>query len=188
MRGRLLPVREGVEQGAAPATLRVLRQAGLGYRHGEEPPAFLGAECGPFAANHGNLLVIGRLGGPGEDAEFLAEETLHEIGAGMPATDRDPGGLEPIVELAAGDLGNAGPDGAGQDDALLVTRDAALKAAIPVILDEANRFGAGSGNLDAEDVRTEAAPARRNPRTGASRSLLYVSCLKFDAEFFREMP
>src|SRR2546423_1504990 len=98
MCGRLLPIREGVEQGAAPATLCVLRQAGLSYRHGEEPPAFLRAKRGPLATNHGNLLVIGRFGGPGEDAEFLAEETLHEIGAGMPATNRDPGGFEPSVE------------------------------------------------------------------------------------------
>src|SRR5712692_8565540 len=141
MCGRLLPIREGVEQGAAPATLCVLRQAGLGYRHGKEPPAFIRAERGPLAANHGNLLVISRLSCPGEDAEFLAEETLNEIGAGMPATDRDPGGLEPIVERAPGDLGNAGPDGAGQDDALLVTRDAVLKATISVILDDTDRFG-----------------------------------------------
>src|SRR6266571_4240245 len=103
---RLLTIRKGVEQSTAPATLCVLWQAGLGYRHGEEPPAFFRAERGPLAANHGNLLVIGRLSGPGEDTEFLAEETLHEIGAGMPATDRDPGGLEPIVERAPGALGN----------------------------------------------------------------------------------
>src|SRR5438128_3983762 len=108
MGGRLFTIREGVEQGAAPATLGVFGQAGLGYRHGEEPPAFLGAERGPLAANHGNLLVIGRLGGPGEDAEFLAEETLHEIGANMPATNGNPGGLEPIVESASSNLGNAG--------------------------------------------------------------------------------
>src|SRR5215813_5273635 len=155
MCGRLLPVRKGVEQGAAPAARRVLRQAGLGYRHGEEPPAFLRAERGPLAANHENLFVIGRLGGPGEDAEFLAEETLHEIGAGMPPTDRDPGGLESIVERVSGALGNAGPDGARQNDALLVTRDTVLKAMIPVILNDANRFSAGRGDLDTEDVRTE---------------------------------
>ena len=83
-----------------------------------------------------------------------AEKTLHEIGAGMPPTDRDLGGLEPIVERAPGALGNAGPDGAGQNDALLVTRDAVLKATIPVILDDADRFGAGGGDLDTENVRT----------------------------------
>src|SRR4030095_8722998 len=107
MCGRLLAVRKGVEQGAAPATLCVLWQAGLGYRHGEEPPAFFGAERGPLAANHGNLLVIGRLRRPGEDAEFFAEETLHEIDTGMPATKRDLGGFESIVERASGTLGNA---------------------------------------------------------------------------------
>src|SRR5262245_40732090 len=155
MCGRLLAVRKGMEQGAAPATLCVLRQAGLGYRHGEEPPAFLRAERGPLAANHGELLVIGRLGGPGEDAEFLAEETLHEIGASMPATDRDPGGLESIVECVSGALGNAGPDGARQNDAILVTRDAIFKATIPIILDDMDRCGAGGGDLDAEDVRTK---------------------------------
>src|SRR5215475_3429016 len=32
------------------------------------------------------------------------------------------------------------------------------------------------------------APVHRNPRTGPSRSLLYVSCLEFDAEFVRELP
>src|SRR5262245_23775127 len=155
MCGRLLPVREGVEQGAAPATLCVLRQAGLGYRHGEEPPAFLRAERCPLAANHGNLFVIGRLGCPGENAEFLAEETLHKIGASMPPTDRDLGGLESIVECVSGALGNAGPDGARQNDALLVTRDAVLKTTIPVILDDADRCGAGGGDLDAEDVRAK---------------------------------
>src|SRR5436309_15729479 len=117
---RLLPVREGVEQGAAPATLRILRQAGLGYCHGEEPPAFLGAERGPLTTNHGDLLVFGRLGGPGEDTELLAEETLHEIGAGMPPTDRDPGGLEPIAECSSGNLVNARPVGAGHNAVLLV--------------------------------------------------------------------
>src|SRR5215831_1342603 len=124
MYGRLLTIRESVEQSAAPATLCVLRQAGFGYRHGEEPPAFLGAERGPLTANHRNLLVIGRLGCPGEDAEFLAEETLHEIGAGMPPTDRELGSLEPIVERTPGAFGNAGPDGAGQNDAFFIARDA----------------------------------------------------------------
>src|SRR5215831_18342592 len=155
MCGRLLAVREGVEQGAAPATLCVLWQAGLGYRHGEEPPAFLRAERGPLAANHRKLILIGRLGCPGENAEFLAEETLHEIGASMPPTNRDPGGLEPIVERAPGALGNAGPDGARQDDALLVTRDTVLKATIPVVLNDTDRFGAGGGDLDAEDVHAK---------------------------------
>src|SRR5262245_49344669 len=155
MCGRLLAVRKGMEQGAAPATLCVLRQAGLGYRHGEEPPAFLRAERGPLAANHGELFVIGCLSGPGEDAEFLAEETLHEIDAGMPATDRDLGGLESIIERAPGTLSNARPDEARQNDALFVTRDAILKTTIPVILDDTDRFGAGGGDLDAEDVRTE---------------------------------
>src|SRR5262245_4395455 len=155
MCGRLLAVREGVEQGAAPATLCVLRQAGLGYCHGEEPPAFLRAEGGPLAANYEDLLVIGRLGSPGEDAKLLAEETLYEIDAGMPATGRDPGGLEPIVERAPGALGNAGPDGAGQNDTLLVTRDAILKTPISVILNDANRLSAGGRELDAEDVHTE---------------------------------
>src|SRR5262245_55165568 len=98
---------------------------------------------------------MSRLGCPGKDAEILAEETLHEIGAGMPATARDLGGLEPIIERVPGNLGNAGPDCARQNDALLVTGDAVLKATIPINLDDADRFGASRRNLDTEDVRTE---------------------------------
>src|SRR5207253_5018227 len=87
--------------------------------------------------------------------EFLAEEALHEISAGMPAAGGNLGGLETAIELVAGNLSNARPDGAGQDDALFVARDAVLEATIPVILYDADRFGAGGRNLDAEDVCTE---------------------------------
>src|SRR5262249_35657144 len=114
MYGRLLAIREGVEQGTAPATLCVLRQASLGYSYREEPPAFLRAERCPLTANHRKLILIGGLGGPGEDAEFLAKKTLQEISAGMPATSRELGSLQPIVERAPGALGNARPDGTGQ--------------------------------------------------------------------------
>ena len=52
----------------------------------------------------------------------------------------DLGGLEPVVELAPGDVGNRGPDRARQDDALLVARDAALLAAVAVVLDDHHRL------------------------------------------------
>jgi hypothetical protein len=35
-----------------------------------------GRPASAFAANHGTLVVVGRLGGPGEDAEFLAEKAI----------------------------------------------------------------------------------------------------------------
>ena len=96
-----------MEQGAPPAALRVLGQACLGDGHGEEPPALLGTERRPLAADDWNLLVVRRLGGPGEHAQFLAEQPIHEIRAGVPATGGHLGGLEAIVELAAGDVRDA---------------------------------------------------------------------------------
>src|SRR2546422_495045 len=98
---------------APPAALGVLRQTGLGNGHGEEPPALLGTERGPFAANHRKLVVVGRPGRPGEDAEFLPEQAIYKVGARAPAPGCDFGSLKPIVELAPGDVRDAGPDGTG---------------------------------------------------------------------------
>ena len=109
-RGRLLAVGEREEQRPPPAALGVLRQARLGHGHGEEPPALLGAQRRPLAADDGNLLLGRRLRGPGEHAELLAEQPVHQVGAGVPAAGEDLGGLESVVELAAGDVGDGRPD------------------------------------------------------------------------------
>ena len=74
-----------MEQSAAPASLCVLGQPGFRDGHGKEPPSLLGAECSPLAADDGQLIGIGRFGGPGENAKLLAKEAIHEIGSGMPA-------------------------------------------------------------------------------------------------------
>ena len=121
----------------------------------EEPPALLGAQRRPLAADDRELLGGGRLGGPGQHAQLLAEQPVHQVGAGVPAAGEDLGGLEPVIELAAGDVGNRGPDRAFQNDPLLVAGDAALLAPVTVVLDDHHRLVPRGRNLDAEEMRAE---------------------------------
>ena len=79
-----------MKQRAPPAALGVLGQARLGDGHREEPPALLGPKRRPLAADDGKLLVVRRLGGPGEHAQLFAEQTIHEVRAGVPAAGRAP--------------------------------------------------------------------------------------------------
>ena len=68
---------------------------------------------------------------------------------------RHLGGLEPVVELAAGDVGDRRPDRAVEHDPLLVARDAALLAPVAVVLDDDDRLVPRRRNLDPEEMRAE---------------------------------
>src|SRR5512137_491554 len=70
----------------------------------------------------------------------------------MPPARQDLRGLKAIVELAAGNIGNAGPDAARQHHAFLVARNPGLMAAVAVILDDQHRLGPGRWNLNAKNM------------------------------------
>ena len=80
----LLAVRKSVEQRAPPAALAVLGQASFGDGHRKEPPAFLGTQRRPLAADDRDLLLARGLGGPGKHAQLFAEQPIHEISARVP--------------------------------------------------------------------------------------------------------
>ena len=177
-----------MKQRAPPAALGVLGQARLGHGHGEEPPALLGPQRRPLAADDRELLVVGRLGRPGEHAQLLAEQPVHQVRAGVPAAGEHLGGLEAVVELAAGDVGDRRPDRALEHDPLLVARDAALLAAVAVVLDDDDRLVPRGRDLDAEEMRAELVRRAEVDRLGLVRSLLDVSRLQLDAELARRSP
>lgn len=54
-------------------------------------------------------------------------------------------GLEPQVQLAAGGIGDGGPDRTGEQDALFGLGNAALLAAVAVVLDDQDRLVAALG-------------------------------------------
>src|SRR5216110_2869833 len=73
----------------------------------------------------------------------------------MPTAGQHFCGLESVVKLATGDVGNAGPGGVSKNDALFIARDTTFQAAIAEVFNHADRFITCRWDFDPEKMRAE---------------------------------
>src|SRR6266496_3663810 len=73
----------------------------------------------------------------------------------MPTAGQHFCGLEPVVKLATGDFGNAGPDGVSKNHAFFIARDATFQTAIAEVFNHADRLILCRWDFDTEKMRAE---------------------------------
>jgi hypothetical protein len=85
------------------------------------------------------LFIISGLGGPRQNTQFLAEQSINKVGPNVPPACRNLGSSQAIVELSAGRVGDGRPHRAPEHHSFLVARNSKFLATVPVVFDDYDR-------------------------------------------------